>query len=121
MAKRKQNLKETLSLVSIFGKISGKKDVVLVATYSGGGDSGEIDLDDEFLKELKEIDPKGFDVNEEKIADTIDSGLGYGSWAGEFSAGGSVYWDNKLKKFTADGYETEEVPREFEFDFEEEE
>lgn len=67
---------------------------LLVARYNGGGDEGyvepEVSFDDD-------------DVDEEFL-NFIEANLDYGSWAGDFSAHGEVYWDGT--EFSIQGYES---------------
>lgn len=113
-----QKLKEKMTLLFIFSKIGGSEDKeVLVAEYNGGGDSGNIDLDVDFQQMLKDL---GAEEYEDTILNHIDEKLGYGSWAGDFSAHGQVYWNGK--SFRVEGWETTEIPSEIaDFELPEEE
>lgn len=80
------------------------EDFIDVAVYDGGNDSGNIELS---------IDPPG-DVDYWEIIDFLNDKLGYGSWAGEFSAYGTISFNSKTNKFEVNGYETSYHPVNFE-------
>lgn len=79
------------------------KDFIDVAVYDGGNDSGNIELG---------IDPPdGVDYWE--IINFLNNKLGYGSWAGDFSAYGMIQFNSKTNKFEVDGYESSYHPVDF--------
>lgn len=70
-----------------------EEEIILVASYNGGNDNGEIEFahsevtDDSYIIQM-----------------FLSNSLGYGSWAGEFEAYGDVYYDGK--QFSVEGYES---------------
>jgi len=110
-----KNLKEELDALVKEGK-------EIKVTWDGGNDSGTITV---------YVDGRGLDFGddlESDISDLIDGALDYGSWAGDFSARGEVFYDSEKSAFVGEGeeitseYESEdcnievEVPKAFNFD-----
>lgn len=79
--------------------------VRMVASYSGGNDEGGVDEITLFDAEGREIDiALGWEHPLQAAADDLLSSE-YGSWAGEFHAGGNLNADTRSRRaWTSDNY-----------------
>lgn len=94
MANKELTLKQRLDdLVS-----QGKE---IKVTWEGGNDSGGYDL---FIDDVK---MDYYDDQYDAIVNPISDAIDYGSWAGDFSADGSVVYDPEQEAFVGEGRDVE--------------
>lgn len=86
--------KEIIMTIDSFANsnISDSDRVIKVGQWSGGGDSGWVDIDN-------------FPYAEE-LSNYCNQLLGYGSWAGEWESVGQVFYNTKTKTFDLVGNKT---------------
>ena len=65
-----------------------KEEEILIATYDGGNDSGEVSIENEVSDILSKEES-------EKLLSRIEDILEYGSWAWDGSANGEVFFTKK--------------------------
>lgn len=94
MANKELSLRQQLDALAAQGK-------EIKVTWEGGNDSGGYSLF------IDGVEVNYGDEAYDEIVDPISDNVDYGSWAGDFSADGSVVYDSEQGGFVGEGRDTE--------------
>ena len=93
MGNKKITVKELLLLLKNYYMDNNSSELINIGYWEGGGDSGYISIKDDF-------------PCSETIERFCDDYLDYGSWAGEFSSNGTIYYSHLENKIILEGDES---------------